>query len=168
MNRPLKKFFRPEVAWPMGIIAALAIFISINLAFVTVALEHRPELVSEHYYSEGYNLKGIAEREAASEATGWQVAVRCLPAQQADMPLAELTAAEASGEPCDSLAGEVGFYRPSNKTLDLGPIPIQYVGTGRYLVYLPRSLERGSWQALVHLQRGRQEFSKRISMFVDL
>lgn len=163
----MKRLFSKDTIWPVGLTAAMVVFIAINIAFVTVAFRNRPQLVSENYYAEGYNLKEITQRDAASQATGWTVTIRSLPLEQADMPLAELTVKEASGTPCDSLAGQVGFYRPSDKTLDRAPLPIQYVGTGRYLIYLPHALERGAWQAQVDLKRDRQAYSKRISFFVD-
>jgi len=163
----MKNIFRAERAWPLGLAAGLIVFIAINLAFVTVAFQNKPELVSENYYAEGYNLRAISERNAAGEAAGWSVSLKLLPLEQADMPLAELTAAESDGTPADSLLGGVGFYRPSNKALDIAPLPVQFVGGGRYLIFLPRALERGAWQAEVNLARGKNAFEKRMSLFVE-
>lgn len=163
----MKKIFRAERAWPLGLAAGLIVFIAINLAFVTVAFKNKPELVSENYYAEGYNLRAIAERTAAGDAAGWSVSLTLLPLEQADLPLAELIATESDGTPADSLLGSVGFYRPSNKALDVAPLPLQFVGGGRYLAFLPRPLECGAWQAEVNLSRGNSSLEKRISLFAE-
>ena len=163
----MKKFFLAERAWPLGLAAGLIVFIAINLAFVTVAFKNKPQLVSENYYAEGYNLRAIAEREAAGQAAGWSVSLRLLPLDQADMPLAEMIVIESEGIPADSLLGSVGFYRPSNKALDIAPLPAQFVGGGRYVIFLPRTLERGAWQAVVNLARDRSALEQRLSLFVE-
>lgn len=159
----IKRFFAPDRIWPTGLFIFGTVFIAVNLAFVTMAMQNRPELVSADYYAEGYNLREISERNAASDATGWQVTVRALPAEMAAQPLVELTVQGSNGQPADSLAGEVGFYRPSDKRLDIQPQAMRFIGGGRYLVVLPRALETGAWQARVHLSRGRLEYDKRIA-----
>jgi nitrogen fixation protein FixH len=163
----LKKYLSAERTWPTGIAIFMTAFIAVNLAFVTMAFRHRPQLVSDHYYADGYNLRDIAQRKAAGEATGWNVQARVLPLAQAEMPLVEVNVSGATGAPCDSLTGEARFYRPSDKSLDIAPLPLHYVGHGRYLAFLPRPLEHGSWQAIVYVTRGKQELEKRVNLFVE-
>lgn len=151
----------------MGIVAVLTIVVAVNAAFVTVALRHKPELVSDQYYSEGYNLKEIAERKAAGAATGWKLAGKPMPYDGNGPALYELTVTEANGMPGDSLVGDVAFYRPSNKSLDIRPQPIRAAGPGRYLVVLPRPLERGAWQALVHVARKSNSLEQRLSFLSE-
>ena len=162
-----RKYLTAERAWPAGIIAFMTMFIAINLAFVTMSFRHRPQLVSDHYYADGYNLREIARRKAAGEATGWNVQARLLPLAQVNMPLVEVNVSDVNGAPCDSLTGEASFYRPSDKALDITPQPLQYVGRGRYLAFLPRPLERGSWQAIVQVSRGHQKLEQRVNLFVE-
>lgn len=163
----LKQFWKSGGLWPAGIITVLTIVVAVNAAFVTVALRHRPQLVSKDYYAAGFNLKAIAERKAAGAATGWRVRGKPLPLDGSGPALFELTVMDANGLPCDSLQGEVGFYRPSDKSLDISAQSLRFVGSGRYLAVLPRSLERGSWQALVNVKRARQELDQRLSFFVE-
>jgi nitrogen fixation protein FixH len=132
-----------------------------------VALQHRPQLISDNYYAEGSNLRQIKERQAANDATGWKVQVRPLPVEQAEMPLVELTVTEAAGAACDSLTGTVAFYRPSDSELDMANAPIFPIGAGKYLLKIPRPLERGSWQAVMQLARGKQAMDARVSFFVE-
>ena len=153
--------------WPTVIIAAVTVFIAVNLAFVTLAFRNRPQLVSPDYYAQGFNLREIARSKAAGAATGWRVSVRHLPPSQADMPLIEINVTESVGTPCDSLGGEVAFYRPSEAALDIAEVPLRFVGAGRYLAFPPRPLEHGAWQAVVHLTKGAQELDQRISLFVE-
>jgi nitrogen fixation protein FixH len=163
----LRKYLTTERIWPLGIAAFMTLFIAVNLAFVTVAFRHRPQLVSDRYYAEGYNLRELAQRKSAGVAIGWNVQARVLPLAQAGMPLVEVNVSEASGAPCDSLTGEASFYRPSDKALDIAPLPLQYVGRGRYLAFLPHGLERGSWQAIVRVARGQQQLEQRVNLFVE-
>ena len=162
-----KHFWKSGSIWPAGIVAVLTIVVAVNAAFVTIAIRHKPELVSKDYYAEDFNLKAIAERKAAGEATGWRVHGRLMPSDKSGPALYELTVMELSGLPCDSLSGEVGFYRPSNKALDISAQSVRSAGPGRYLVVLPRPMERGAWQALVHVQRAQHALDQRLSFFAE-
>jgi nitrogen fixation protein FixH len=163
----LKNLWKSGGLWPVGIIAVLTVVVAVNAAFVTVALRHKPELVSNNYYAEGFNLKAIAERKAAGAAAGWRINGRLMSADDSGPALYELTVTEANGAPCDSLTGEVGFYRPSNKALDIAAQHLRTAGPGRYLIVLPRPLERGAWQAVVHVQRAQQALDQRLSFFAE-
>ena len=153
--------------WPVGIIMAMAVFVAIMLAVVTVSFQHRPQLVTENYYAEGFNLRQWKDHAAASAATGWQVQVRPLPLDLSIAPLVQLLISDAGGKTCDSLSGNVTFYRPSDQSLDLATTSLQAVGGGKYLAKLPRPLEYGSWQAVTHLEHGSQQMDTRVSFFVE-
>ena len=153
--------------WPFGIVAAMIIFVALMLAVVTIAVQHRPQLVSDDYYAEGFNLREWKEHKAASEAMGWKIQVQPLALDLSASPLVELTITDRTGAALDSLSGHVAFYRPSDKALDLENATLQAIGSGRYLARLPRPLEAGSWQAVTHLERGAQEMDTRVSFFVE-
>jgi nitrogen fixation protein FixH len=163
----MKSILHKKNIWPAALIAFFAIFFAVQMALLTFAFQHKPQMVSDKYYAEGFNLKQIAERQAASKATGWNVTARSLPFKSADMPLVELTVVDRTGAPCDSLSGDVAFYRPSNKNLDLAPLPVRYAGQGRYLVFPPHLLTHGAWQAVVHLNRGTQNYLQQLPLFVE-
>lgn len=163
----MKNLIPGERIWPAIVIGSMIVFVALMLGIVTVAVQHRPQLVSDRYYAEGSNLREWKLQRAASEATGWNVSVMPLPADMAASPIVELTVTDASGTACDSLIGEVAFYRPSDQALDIASSSLQFIGAGRYLAKLPRPLERGAWQAVTHLERGSQRMNKRISFFVE-
>jgi nitrogen fixation protein FixH len=163
LNRARKSF----QLWPVGLIVVMTAFVAVNLAFLTVAFRHKPQLVSDHYYAEGFDLKDIARRNAAGNATGWKLTAHCLPPDQADQPLVEVQVVTAAGVPCDSLTGSASFYRPSNNRLDIPSSSLRFIGGGRYLAVLPRPLERGAWQAVVKIARGSQSLEQRVSLFVE-
>lgn len=167
LKAKLRQLWHTGGIWPVGLVAAMTVFIAVNLAFVTSAVRLRPQLVSKNYYAEGENLRIIAEREAAGAATGWQVTLRHVPSREVDLPLVELRVTDAAGRACDSLNGDVTFYRPSEQQLDIPAQPLCAVGGGRYLVFPPRPLERGAWQAVAELRRGNQVLNKRIPLFVE-
>jgi hypothetical protein len=163
----MKKWIQSDHVWPAAVIISMIVFVAWMLGIVTIAVEHRPQLVTEHYYAEGSNLREWKARQAASEATGWQVQVRPLPTDVATTPLVELVVTDANGTATDSLWGQVAFYRPSDQSLDIERTDLQFVGAGRYLAKLPRPLEHGSWQAITHLERALQQMDRRISFFVE-
>ncbi|HEY3296390.1 MAG TPA: FixH family protein [bacterium] len=153
--------------WPTGLLMSFTAFIAVDVAFVTTAFRHQPQMVSEHYYADGFNLRQIAERKAATDATGWAVHARCLPATESESPLVELNVTGRDGLPCDSLAGTASFYRPSDKSLDIQPLPLRFMGTGRYFVVLPHPLAHGGWQVVAHLARGSQQSDMRLNLFAE-
>jgi nitrogen fixation protein FixH len=153
--------------WPIGLVIAMTVFVAVILAMVTVAVNNRPQLVSEHYYADSYDLKELVAERSASQATGWKLSLTPLPLSQADMPLLQLKVREANDEPCDSLQGEISLYRPSDKALDITAATVRPMGAGKYFIVLPRALEHGAWQALVNVSRGKQKYRDRLSFFVD-
>jgi nitrogen fixation protein FixH len=136
-------------------------------AVVMISLKRHPQLTSSDYYAEGFNLLESVARKSASEATGWQLKVRPLPPEKADMPLVELTVTDKTGSPCDSLTGQIGFYRPSDAALDIESAPFIPIGTGKYLIKIPRPLEHGSWQAIANLNRQQSVAELRVGFFVE-
>lgn len=151
-----------DKAWPIGIVSALTAFVAFILAIVTISSKVAPEVVRDDYYDAGYNLKEALAREQASAGLGWTVTVLAAPELKA-----VLSVRDASGAPVDSLAGDVAFYRASQRELDMPARLVQGIGGGTYSVNLPRRLETGAWQAVVALSRGQQQYQKRISFFVD-
>jgi len=151
--------------WPTGMLMCFAAFLAAILAFVTMSFRHMPELVSESYYRDGFDLRQIAQRRAASDATGWIVQARYMPGLESEQSLVELTIAKGGGAPCDSLSGTAALYRPSDKALDIATLPLQFVGTGRYFVVLPHGLVHGAWQVVAHLSRGTQQADARVNLF---
>ena len=156
-----------ERVWPLGIVTVMIVFVAVMLGVVTVAFQHRPQLVTEHYYAEGSNLREWKEHKEASEATGWQVQVKPMAPDLSVTPLVELAVTDLTGSAVDSLTGNVTFYRPADKSLDIELTALQTIGGGRYLAKLPRRLETGSWQAVTHLERGAQKMDTRVSFFVE-
>ena len=145
------KWMKSDKVWPVGIVVVMAAFVAWMLGVVTISIMHRPQLTSDNYYAEGFNLRDVQQRKAAANDLGWQVHVRPLPIEQAAMPLVEIAVTEKTGAACDSLTGSVAFYRPSNNALDIESAAFFPIGSGKYLVKTPRSLERGSWQAVLNL-----------------
>ena len=162
----MKKYFGKDRIWATGITIFVTAFVAVNMAFVTLAFQNKPQLVSRDYYQQGYNLRELAEREAQSDAAGWSVGVKALPRAYADQPLVELTVS-AAGQPADSLLGSVGFYRPLDQQLDMAALPVTRIGQGRYLVVLPRPLEHGAWQAEVQLAGGARTLARKVKFFVE-
>jgi nitrogen fixation protein FixH len=156
-----------KIIWPIGLTVVIAVFLAFILGVITIAVRNKPQLVSEHYYSEGYNLKEIVDKQNASEATGWKLKIVPPSTEYTDTPILQIQVLEANDTPCDSLHGDIALYRPSDKTLDIPSMSLRVMGAGKYFVMLPRILERGAWQAVVRLSRQQQEFQQRQNLFVE-
>jgi nitrogen fixation protein FixH len=162
----MKYLFEKFRLWPTGLFVFATIFIAVNLAFVTAAFRHRPQLVRPDYYEAGSNLRALAVQQGENDASGWAVTIKPLPRDYAAQSLITLSVHDSAGA-ADSLIGTVGFYRPANLHLDLPPQPIKDIGGGNYLVMLPRPLERGMWQADVNLSGNGRKLVRRIQFFVE-
>ena len=70
------------------------------------------------------------------------------------------------GQPCDSVKGICALYRPSDANLDIPETELLFIGAGRYLLRIPRSLEHGLWNAVVDLRRESSVYVNRIPFMI--
>ena len=150
--------------WPMIIVSILAGTFAMNAVLVTVAAKNPPELMTEHYYEKGVNLKEVVGEKQATMRTGWKVSAS---AAGEERDLVILTVVNESGLPCDSIMGTCSLYRPSDKNLDRGAAQILPMGNGRYAVKATTPLARGAWECVADLSLGEKHFRDRISFFVN-
>ena len=155
--------FLDKNLWPMIIISILTATIAMNAVLVTVAMQNPPELVTDHYYEKGANLKQVVGEKQATLRTGWKVTAAALD----DASLVVLSVIDAAGLPCDSLLGSCALYRPSDKGLDMEAVRVLAMGNGQYAVRTPQPLKSGAWECVAELSRGEKVFHDRIALFVN-
>jgi len=155
--------FLDENLWPMIIVAILTATVAMNAVVVTVAMQHPPELVTDHYYEKGANLKQVVGEKQATERTGWKVTAKTLE----DNSLVVLSVIDAAGLPCDSIAGSCALYRPSDKRLDQTSVQVLPMGNGQYAVKPAMPLTRGAWECVAELSRGEKVYHNRVALFVN-
>ena len=153
-----------ENLWPMIIVAFLTATVAFNVAVATIAVKHPPELMTEHYYEKGANLREVVNEKQATVRTGWKVTADMV---TEDNSLLMLTVIDSAGIPCDSLIGTCSLYRPSNKHLDQEAKQILAMGAGRYAVKTEDPLLRGAWECVADLNKGEKHYKDRISFFVN-
>lgn len=153
--------------WPMIIIAVLTGTVAINLAVLTIAQQNPPELMSETYYEDGYNLKDVVNKQQATERTGWKVTAQAIAGEKGEAPVVMLTVVDQAGLPCSLIKGTAALYRPSDKHLDIEAAMLTEVGGGRYVMKAPRVLEHGAWQCVCDLAQGSKTYSNRVPLFVN-
>lgn len=156
--------FLDQNLWPMIIVAILAGTVAMNAVLVTVAASNPPELMTEHYYEKGSNLKEVVGEKQATLRTGWKVTAS---AAGEERDLVMLTIIDGAGLPCDSIIGSCSLYRPSNKSLDREAAQVLPMGNGRYAVKATSPLARGAWECVADLRLGEKHYRDRIPFFVN-
>ncbi len=165
-DTPRSKFqkFLDQNLWPMIVIGILTGTVAMNAVLVTVAAKNPPELMTDHYYEKGANLKQIVGVKQETIRTGWKVTAEIADEER---DLLMLTVVDGAGLPCDSIMGSCSFYRPSNQSLDQDSKQILPMGAGRYAVKTTTPLSRGAWECVADLTSGDKHFRDRISFFVN-
>lgn len=102
--------------------------------------------IERNYYTRAANWDDIKEREAVSDALGWQLDLRATVGGEV-----EITVKDRRGAPVDGLSGAVRLHRPSVAAA-LGTAPLVAVGPGRYRAALPVR-NPGLWDFTVRATR---------------
>ncbi len=166
MTKPCSKIQRhlDDNLWPLIIVGILTATVAMNMVLVTLAMQSPPELMTEHYYEKGANLKQVVSEKQATERTGWKVTATVAPE---DNLLVILSVIDAAGIPTDSISGTCSLYRPSDKHLDQQAKPILPMGNGQYAVKATLPLARGAWECITDLSLGEKRYRDRVSFFVN-
>jgi len=153
--------------WVIGWVAMVAIFFSMNLFMVFMAVENNPGLVNKDYYERGQDYeKNMLKRQAKDP--GWQMKIE-LPRHidVGETVTARFTIKDKVNQPVDVEAVAFHAYRPSDATKDFS-VPMRETTPGLYEAKLSFPL-LGAWDTLVSVKRGDIELNtaKRIGVGID-
>ena len=143
-------------AWPVGIVAALAITVASNVAMLMAASGRDAPVPERDYYRRGVAWDSTVAAARRSVALGWSVEARLVPAASGAAGLA-LASRDRDGRPLAGAAVEVvarHFAAPARTVTGRGRLD----AAGR--LTLAGGLDRaGRWEIALARARGEDRFS---------
>jgi hypothetical protein len=134
--------------WPLGIVLAFVIFIAGMATAVGIAVTHRDNMVSEHYYEQELKFQDQINAATRAKISGAAI-VHDASARQVFIRLPVPLRAE---EP----AGTIEFYRPAAPELDRQfPLDLQTGGTQSLDV---SKFATGAWVVRLRWTTGGQDY----------
>lgn len=98
--------------WPLGIVAAFAVFIPATAGLIVLALLHKEELVRPDYYEQEIRYQGQMERLERARGLGGRASVVY------DSARGQITIALPAEHALGKAQGRIHLYRPSAAGLD--------------------------------------------------
>ncbi|MDT8316968.1 MAG: FixH family protein [bacterium] len=152
--------------WIRGLIAMMAIIVTVNIIMITVAFKTSPGLVVDDYYEKGKNYNKSLEKMAAQKALGWDAHL----SSPEKIEVAEktgfgLTIIDRSKSPLSVDKVEVFAFRPSDAAADFSAQMI-LKAEGEYggdlLFPLP-----GVWDLIVNVVKADDQFEITKRVFIS-
>lgn len=137
--------------WPLGIVAAFAVFITGTVGLIVLASFNRPELVTPDYYEREIRYQHTYESRARAQALGAEADVTFDTA--ARRLVVQLPARHVAAPP----VGTVYLYRPAAAGADR-EVPLTPDATGRQELDA-RELAPGLWRVRVEWRHADQAYS---------
>ncbi len=153
--------------WVIGWVAMVAIFFSMNLFMIFMAVDNNPGLVNEDFYERGQDYEENMMKRRANDP-GWQMKIQLPRKIDVDQVIAaRFTVKDKSDQPVTVDQVMFHAYRPSDAAEDFS-VPMLQVAPGVYEAKLRFPL-LGAWDILVSVKRGEDEFNtpKRIGVGID-
>jgi nitrogen fixation protein FixH len=145
----------PAKAWPLAIVAVLAITVGTNVALLVAA--HGPDraVPERDYYRKGLAHDSTLAQRARDAVLGWTAA-----AGLASVPggaRVELRLADSGGAPLAGARVELEALHNRDAGHPVSGV-LADAGDGRYLATLPMA-HRGRWELRVDARRGADRFT---------
>ncbi len=137
--------------WPIGLVAAFAVFITGTVALVVLSARTQTDLVAPDYYERELRYQDDIDRRARTQALESQVRV-AYDAGQHQITLS-LPTAHAAGH----AEGDIHLYRPSAATLDRH-FALQLDSRGQQILDA-KMLSEGLWRVRVTWRVGGKAFA---------
>ena len=153
--------------WVIAWVAMVAIFLTMNLIMIYMAIDHNPGLVNDDFYKRGQDYeKNMLKRQARDP--GWKMRL-VLPKKIGvnERVACRFSVTDKSGKPIAPDSVTFYAYRPSDSGQDFSA-PMQEVEPGIYESQVNFPL-LGAWDTLVSVKKGEDEFNtpKRIGVGID-
>lgn len=145
--------------WPLGIVAAVALFVAGTAGLIVLAAAHKSDLVSADYYEQEIGYQNRMDSLDRAHQLGAAAAVSY------DAARRQITVSLPVDHVRHTVTGQVQLYRPSAAGLDrqfkLEPDPngVQAIDAA--------DLSRGLWKVRVLWQVGAEDFFLEQSITVD-
>ena len=153
--------------WVIAWVVMVAIFFSMNVIMIFMAVENNPGLVVDDFYDRGQDYeKNMLKRQARDP--GWHMQVTLPKKIEVGQPVTcRFSIRDKQDQPVVPESVTFYAYRPSNRDDDFS-VPMKPVEQGLYEAEVRFPLI-GAWDTLVSVRHGEDEFNtpKRIGVGID-
>ncbi|PIW48275.1 MAG: hypothetical protein COW18_07305 [Zetaproteobacteria bacterium CG12_big_fil_rev_8_21_14_0_65_54_13] len=152
--------------WLRGILAVVAVTVSVNIAFITYAFIFPPNLVVKDYYERSKNYFHDAQIRHDELPTAWRLQL-LVPDQLSvnDAQTCRLYVMDHQGQPVRSGNVTLAAYRPDNAEDDF-KVELKLVDTGTFAASVNFPLP-GNWDVIARIDADGQHFDTAQRIFVQ-
>lgn len=143
-----------HVAW--GMAAFFGVIVSVNTAFITLALSTFPGEEAPRAYVSGLKYNETLARRRAQTALGWRAGAELAQGQAG--PVLRLRVRDGAGAALQGAQIAAELRRPAVDGMDQ-PLAFRALGEGLYEAALPADLAPGAWRLRGVVRRGGAEFA---------
>ena len=151
--------------WFLGILALMAVVLSVNGTFIWLAMKNRPALVDREYSTKDRKSDTAALHDLeAHRNLAWKTTIKQPEAVVTNLPAAyEIAVADRAGAPISG-AMEVIAYRASDASKDF-TTTFRETSPGNYQGHISFPL-KGYWELRIRTKRGDETFEVNAGRFM--
>lgn len=150
--------------WLRGILAIVAVTVTVNAVYIVYSFRSPPNLVVDNYYEQGKEYFH-AERERGQTAN-WRLALLPPEAPKAGVDQTyRLYVMDQTGTPVTDANVTLMAYRPSDAAYDFSS-PLAHVDTGTFAGQARFPLP-GNWDLIAQVESGGKQFDVAQRVFVQ-
>ncbi|CAN5138016.1 FixH family protein [soil metagenome] len=148
---------KPGAAWPIGIVAILAVFVGGNLFMMRIANDDPSMAIEPDYYRKAVGFDSTMAEERRSAALGWSAQTKIAGSDSAPGATVRVWLRDAAHQPVEGAKVTIvaRFNARANDTI---VDTLTERATGEYAAPL-RVSHAGEWEVLVTAERGTSRFT---------
>jgi nitrogen fixation protein FixH len=144
-------------AWPVAIVAALGVFVGVNVWLARVANSDPSFAVADDYYRKAIHWDDELAQRRENDRLGWRVTPALSARSDASGSVLDVSLSDHSGIPMTGARVTVTAVHNSAAGHPVG-VTLADQGGGRYRATLPLA-HRGMWELQVDVRRGDEHFT---------
>lgn len=150
--------------WFLGIIGMIGVVLSVNAAYIWLAMKSRPALVDREYSTKDRKSDTAALHDIeAHRSLAWKATIKRNGLAVMNKPVAyEIAVVDRAGAPVSGMM-EVEAYRASDASQDF-TTAFRETSSGNYQGYIDFPL-KGYWELRIRIKRGEDKFEVNTGRF---
>ncbi len=143
--------------WLRGILAGVAIVVTVNVVFVLYAISSPPQLVTRDYYEKGKNYFHEEIKRVQQTASAWRLQLLVPSILAVNQPRTlRLYVMDHQGNPLKTGQAVLYVYRPDNADADFRQ-ELKLVDSGTFAADVAFPLP-GKWDLIAQIKSGDQKY----------
>ena len=155
--------------WVLGWLGILAVVITVNVIFITVAIKTNPGLVDDDYYEQGrYHDANYQKKMETRSRLGWNISMQTPETINLNTPgNYSVNVVDRVGNPLKGATITMHAYRPSDASADL-QTELEKVAEGVFQSKLALPL-KGIWDINITVAQGEEslDISRRVTVVAN-